>query len=227
MFLVKLQEKFEIDHSWEWKTPGPGSSKADWTNPELVKFFISIYNPANCMCLNGERLVSFVWFSTSQCRRFGRESVSYSQINWQASFNLNVAKCNLGKVKLEMCWPAVYHVGCPTRSQGPLVAHVLAVLAVLAVPALSFSRMIAHQSLLLLPPPSPLGKYGPCCSPLVVQCDRCLVLGGHRVAMDTATLGWYSIWWPFHHQAPTPHAHQSMSLIQDEANQALRNRTQV
>ena len=122
------------------------------------------------------------------------------------SMSLNVAKCNLGKVKLETCWPAVYHVGCPTRSQGPLVAHVL------AVPALSFSRMIAHQSLLLLLPPSPLGKYVPCCSPLVVQCDRYLVLGGHRVAMDTATLGWYSIWWPFHHQAPTPHAHQSMSL---------------
>ena len=117
-----------------------------------------------------------------------------------------MAKCNLGKVKLETCWPAVYHVGCPTRSQGPLVAHVL------AVPALPFSRMIAHQSQLLLPPPSPLGKYVPCCSPLVVQCDRCLVLGGHRVAMDTATLGWYSIWWPLHHQAPTPHAHQSMSL---------------
>ena len=118
----------------------------------------------------------------------------------------NVAKFNLGKVKLETCWPAVYHVGCPTRSQGPLVAHVL------AVPALLFSWMIAHQSQLLLPPPSPLGKYVPCCSPLVVQCDRCLVLGGHRVAMDTATLGWYSIWWPFHHQAPTPHTHQSMSL---------------
>ena len=31
-----------------------------------------------------------------------------------------VAKCNLGKVNLETCWPAVYHVGCPTRSRGSL-----------------------------------------------------------------------------------------------------------
>ena len=57
---------------------------------------------------------------------------------------INVAKCNLGQVKLETCWPAVYHVGCPTRSQGSLVAHVL------AVPALPFSRMIAHQSRLII-----------------------------------------------------------------------------
>ena len=63
---------------------------------------------------------------------------------------INVAKRNLGKVNLETCWPAVYHGGRPTGSQGPLAAHVL------AVPALPFSRMIADQSQLLLPPPLPV-----------------------------------------------------------------------
>ena len=67
---------------------GPGSSKPNLDNPGLVKSFISIYDPANCMCLNEEKPGPFVWFSTSQCIRFGRESVSYTQINWQASFDL-------------------------------------------------------------------------------------------------------------------------------------------
>ena len=31
-----------------------------------------------------------------------------------------------------------------------------------------------------------------------------VVLGSHRVAMDTATVGRYCIWWPFHHHKPTP-----------------------
>ena len=55
------------------------SSKPDWANPKLsVKFFISIYDRANYVKLNEETPGPFVWFSTLQCRRFGRESVSYS-----------------------------------------------------------------------------------------------------------------------------------------------------
>ena len=38
------------------------------------------------MSLNKEKPGPFVWFSTLQCRRFGRESVSYSETNWQGSF---------------------------------------------------------------------------------------------------------------------------------------------
>ena len=48
-----------------------------------MKFFILIYDPANCMSLNEENPGPFVWFSTLQCRHFGIESVSYSGITWQ------------------------------------------------------------------------------------------------------------------------------------------------
>ena len=40
------------------------------------------------MSLNGEKLGLFVWCSTLRSRRFGRESVSHSQTNWQESVDL-------------------------------------------------------------------------------------------------------------------------------------------
>ena len=45
-----------------WKRPGPGlvSSKPDQANPGLVKFFISISDPATNTSSNGENLVAFV-----------------------------------------------------------------------------------------------------------------------------------------------------------------------
>ena len=36
-------------------SPGSSCSKPDWTNALLVNFFISIYDPANCTCLNEEK----------------------------------------------------------------------------------------------------------------------------------------------------------------------------
>ena len=44
--------------------PGPGSSKP---NPGLVKFFISIHDPANLISLNEYKPGPFVRFSTLQC----------------------------------------------------------------------------------------------------------------------------------------------------------------
>ena len=38
--------------------------------------------------LKEDKSAPFVWFSTLQWRRFGRESVSYSETNWQDSFDL-------------------------------------------------------------------------------------------------------------------------------------------
>ena len=40
------------------------------------------------MSLHEEKPGPFVSFSTLRCRRFGRESVSYSDTNWQESFDL-------------------------------------------------------------------------------------------------------------------------------------------
>ena len=68
--------------------PWPGFSKPDQANPGLVKFSISISDPATSTSSNGGKLGLFVLFSTSQFRHFGRESVSYSQTNWQESFDL-------------------------------------------------------------------------------------------------------------------------------------------
>ena len=62
---------------------GSGFSKSDEANPGLVKFFISIFDAATCTSLNEEKPGSFVWLPTLQCRRSGRESVSYSEKNWQ------------------------------------------------------------------------------------------------------------------------------------------------
>ena len=45
----------------------------------VVKFFISISDPATSASLNDGNPRAFVWFSSLQCRRFGRESVSYSK----------------------------------------------------------------------------------------------------------------------------------------------------
>ena len=55
-------------------------------NPGLAKFFILIYDPANWRVQ--KKPGPFVPFSTSRCRRFGRESVSYTDTNWQESFDL-------------------------------------------------------------------------------------------------------------------------------------------
>ena len=43
------------------------------------------------MGLNEEKPGPSVSVSTLQCRRFGRESVSHSQTNWQASFAMGLA----------------------------------------------------------------------------------------------------------------------------------------
>ena len=64
------------------------------------------------MYLNEERPGSFVWFLTSQCRRFGRESVSYSETNWQESFDLigdsaNRAPGNRALVSRPLSWRAI------------------------------------------------------------------------------------------------------------------------
>ena len=45
-----------------------------------------IYYLANCMCLNKEKPGSFIWFSTLQCRHFGRESISYSSAKLVGKF---------------------------------------------------------------------------------------------------------------------------------------------
>ena len=116
-----------------------------------------------------------------------------------------MARSNLGKVNLETCWPAVYHVGRPTRSQGPL-----------AVPAMPFSRMTAYQSTLLLPPPPPPPL------PLVhmflaaiqwfSNATGAMVSGGHWVAMDTPR--WVGT--PF--GGPSITRHQPLRSSVDEFN---------
>ena len=47
-----------------------------------------MYEPANWMSLNEAKAGPFVCFSTVQCKRFGTESVSYSETSWQESFDL-------------------------------------------------------------------------------------------------------------------------------------------
>ena len=54
---VVSEGSLTISVSFDWHVnrecqPWPGSSKPDWTNPGLVKFFISIYDPASCTSLN-------------------------------------------------------------------------------------------------------------------------------------------------------------------------------
>ena len=109
---------------------------------------------------------------------------------------------DLGKVNLETCWPAVYLVGRPTCSQGLLVTHVL------TGPALLHSPIVADQSQaswpLCSPLPSPLVSMFLASLHWFSSGTGAVVLGGHRVAMDTPSVGYYCIWWPSHHQAPTP-----------------------
>ena len=109
---------------------------------------------------------------------------------------------NLGKVNLETCWPAVYSVGCPTCPQGLLVTHVL------TGPDLLHSQIVTDQSQASWPLCSP----SPCPSVRMFLASLhwfssvmgAVVLSGRRVTKDTASVGHYCIWWPFHHHAPTP-----------------------
>ena len=57
-------------------------------SPRLMKFFTSVSDPAACTSLNKKDQGPFILFSPLQCRRFGRESVSYSGTNWLESFYL-------------------------------------------------------------------------------------------------------------------------------------------
>ena len=84
---TKPQTKFWI-HISEY--PRQGLSKLDWpANPGLVKFFISIPDPATSTSLYREKLGPFVLFSTMWLRHFGREPLSYdSETNCQERFDL-------------------------------------------------------------------------------------------------------------------------------------------
>ena len=133
-------------------------------------------------------------------------------------WRLNV---NIGKVNLETCWPAVYLVGRPTCWQCLLVTHVL------TGPALLHSPIVADQSHaswpLCSPPPSPTLSMFFASLHWFSSVTGAVVLGGHRVALDTASVGHYCIWWPFHHHAntppPPPPANQWMSF--NEGKDAL------
>ena len=99
----------------------------------------------------------------------------------------------LGKVNLETCWPAVYLMGRPTCPQGLLVTHVL------AGPALLHSPNIADQSQASWPlcsppfPPTPSPSVSMFLASLHWFCSvtGAVVLGGHRVATATASVGHY------------------------------------
>ena len=123
---------------------------------------------------------------------------------------------NLGKVNLETCWPAVYLVGHPTCPQGTLASYVL------TGPALLHLPIIADQSQaswpLCSPPPSPSVSMFLASLHWFSSVTGAVVLGGHRVAMDTSSVGHYCIRWPFYHQEPNPR------LI---SQSVLRNRSSV
>ena len=58
--------------------------------------------------------------------------------------------------------------------------------------------------LLCSPPPSPLVSMFLASLHWFSSVTVAVVLGSHRVAMDTASVGHYCIWWPFQHHAPNP-----------------------
>ena len=102
-------------------------------------------------------------------------------------------------------------MGRPTCPQGLLVTRML------TGPALLHLPIVADQSQaswpLCSPPPSPSVSMFLASLHWFSSVTGAVGLGGQRVAMDTASVGHYCIWWPFHHHAPTPPAHQSMSFI--------------
>ena len=69
---------------------------------------------------------------------------------------------------------------------------------------------VASYLAALLPSPSPSVSTFLASPHWFSSVTGTVVLAGHRVAMDTASVGHYCIWWPFHHQPP---AYQSMSFI--------------
>ena len=73
-----------------WRPNSPSASRelGGVPNPGLVKFFISIYEPANCTSFK-KKPGLFVWFSTFQSGRFGRESVSHSIQKKQTGRNVS------------------------------------------------------------------------------------------------------------------------------------------
>ena len=56
----------------------------------------------------------------------------------------------------------------------------------------------------LVPSPSPSVSMSLASLHWFSSVTGAVVLGGHRVAMDTASVGHYCIWRPFHHHPPTP-----------------------
>ena len=79
IFLVRLQGKFDIDHSCGWKA----------SSTRISEFFIGISEHQSASIwtkINKDHSYSSKHYNASP--RFGRESLWYSAIKWQESFDL-------------------------------------------------------------------------------------------------------------------------------------------